>query len=68
MTYSISDVRGNPMTILRLLWLGSPAIEYDGRPIQLEMRKILALLASRTQAALYSLKVGIASVEDIPEM
>jgi LuxR family transcriptional regulator, maltose regulon positive regulatory protein len=31
-------------TILRLSWLGSPAIEYDGRPLRLEMRKTLALL------------------------
>ncbi len=33
------------MSILRMSWLGSPAIEYEGSPIQLEMRKTLALLA-----------------------
>src|SRR5512136_672064 len=33
------------MTALRLFWLGPPAIEYDGRPLRLEMRKTLALLA-----------------------
>lgn len=33
------------MPILRLSWLGPPAIEYDGRPLRLEMRKTLALLA-----------------------
>ena len=33
------------MTVLKLLWLGSPVIEYDGRPLRLEMRKTLALLA-----------------------
>ena len=33
------------MTVLKLLWLGPPAIEYDGRPLRLEMRKTLALLA-----------------------
>ena len=33
------------MAILRLFWLGPPAIEYDGRPLRLEMRKTLAFLA-----------------------
>ena len=33
------------MGTLRLYWLGPPAIEYDGRPLRLEMRKTLALLA-----------------------
>jgi LuxR family maltose regulon positive regulatory protein len=33
------------MPILRLSWLGPPAIELDGRPLQLEMRKTFALLA-----------------------
>jgi DNA-binding SARP family transcriptional activator len=33
------------MAVLRFLWLGPPAIEYDGRPLRLEMRKTLALLA-----------------------
>lgn len=33
------------MAILRLFLLGPPAIEYDGRPLPLEMRKNLALLA-----------------------
>ena len=33
------------MSILRMSWLGSPAIECDGNSIQLEMRKTLALLA-----------------------
>ncbi len=33
------------MVILKLSWLGPPAIEYDGRPLRLEMRKTLALLA-----------------------
>src|SRR5512139_462661 len=33
------------MAILRLFWLGSPAIEYESRPLRLEMRKTLALLA-----------------------
>jgi DNA-binding SARP family transcriptional activator len=33
------------MFILRFSWLGPPAIEYDGRPLRLEMRKTLALLA-----------------------
>ena len=33
------------MPILRLSWLGPPAIEVDGRPLHLEMRKTLAFLA-----------------------
>ena len=33
------------MVDLRLCWLGSPSIEYDGGPLRLEMRKTLALLA-----------------------
>jgi LuxR family maltose regulon positive regulatory protein len=33
------------MPFLRLSWLGSPVIEYDGNLLQLEMRKTLALLA-----------------------
>ncbi len=33
------------MVILKLFWLGPPTIEYDGRPLKLEMRKPLALLA-----------------------
>jgi LuxR family maltose regulon positive regulatory protein len=33
------------LPILRLSWLGPPAIEVDGRPLRLEMRKTLALLA-----------------------
>lgn len=33
------------MSELRLLWLGPPTVELDDRPLQLEMRKTLALLA-----------------------
>ncbi len=33
------------MAILKLFWLGSPSIEYEGHPLHLEMRKALALLA-----------------------
>jgi len=33
------------MSILRLFWLGPPAIEVDGCPLRLEMRKTYALLA-----------------------
>jgi DNA-binding SARP family transcriptional activator len=33
------------MVNLKLSWLGPPAIEYEGRPLRLEMRKPLALLA-----------------------
>lgn len=33
------------MAALRLHWLGPPSVEYDGRPLRLEMRKTLALLA-----------------------
>ena len=33
------------MPILHLSWLGPPVIEVDGRPLRLEMRKTLALLA-----------------------
>ena len=33
------------MLILHFSWLGSPTIEYDGRPLRLETRKALALLA-----------------------
>ena len=33
------------MALLKLSWLGPPGIEYDGRPLRLEMRKTLALLA-----------------------
>ncbi len=33
------------MTVLKLCWLGPPLIEYEGRPVHLEMRKALALLA-----------------------
>ncbi len=33
------------MHVLRLSWLGPPAIEVDGHPLHLEMRKTLALLA-----------------------
>ncbi len=33
------------MPDLRLYWLGSPVIVCDGRPLRLEMRKTLALLA-----------------------
>ena len=33
------------MVIFKLSWLGPPAIKYDGRPLRLEMRKTLALLA-----------------------
>jgi LuxR family maltose regulon positive regulatory protein len=33
------------MPILRLSWLGPPVIEVDDRPLRLEMRKTLALLA-----------------------
>lgn len=35
----------HPMPALHFSWLGPPAIEVDGRPIRLEMRKTLALLA-----------------------
>ena len=33
------------MPDLQLYWLGFPVIECDGRPLRLEMRKTLALLA-----------------------
>jgi LuxR family transcriptional regulator, maltose regulon positive regulatory protein len=33
------------MVILKLFWLGPPAVELDGHPLRLEMRKTLALLA-----------------------
>ncbi len=33
------------MEVLKLRWLGPPSIEYEGRPLHLEMRKALALLA-----------------------
>jgi LuxR family transcriptional regulator, maltose regulon positive regulatory protein len=33
------------MVILKLFWLRPPALEVDGRPLRLEMRKTLALLA-----------------------
>jgi LuxR family maltose regulon positive regulatory protein len=33
------------MPVLRLSWLGPPVLEVDGRPLRLEMRKTLALLA-----------------------
>ena len=35
----------NSVVMLKLSWLGPPVIEYDGRPLRLEMRKTLALLA-----------------------
>ena len=33
------------MAIFTMSWLGPPALEFDGRPLRLEMRKTLALLA-----------------------
>jgi LuxR family maltose regulon positive regulatory protein len=33
------------MAVLRFRWLGPPAVELDGHPLRLEMRKTLALLA-----------------------
>lgn len=41
----------DPLAVLKVSWLGPPKIEYDGRPLHLEMRKTLALFAYLSLAA-----------------
>ena len=41
----MNDRRSNEAAILSMSWLGPPTLELNGRPLRLEMRKTLALLA-----------------------
>jgi LuxR family maltose regulon positive regulatory protein len=47
---------------LRLNWLGVPSIEYEGRPIHLEMRKTLAILAYLSLEAHSSIRESVAAM------
>ncbi len=50
------------MTFLKFRWLGPPEIESDGRPLLLEMRKSLALLAYLSLSPQYSTRETLATL------
>jgi DNA-binding SARP family transcriptional activator len=50
------------VSILRLSLLGSPAIEYDGKPVRLEMRKTFALLAYLSLSSQSSSRESLAAM------